>query len=151
MAARAWTKCCRRKNGVAAGSGAIFLLAREAKVHGGKLRYEAPPHKDTLGFWTQKDDWLEWELSVPAAGVFQVQVLHGCGKGSGGAEVEVTVNHQTLTMMVEETGHFQRFVPRMVGSVRFDQAGRHTLAVRAKTKPGAAVMDLRRVVLRAAP
>ena len=88
---------------------------------------------------------------MPSAGVFQVQVLQGCGRGSGGGEVEVTVNGQTLVMTVAETGHFQRFVPRNIGTVRFEKSGRYTLAVRAKTNPGGAVMDLRRVVLRAAP
>ena len=68
-----------------------------------------------------------------------------------GSQVEVSVAGQSLTAKVEETGHFQRFVPRTIGTVRFDKAGPADLAVRAKTKPGNAVMDLRRVVLRAAP
>jgi len=133
------------------GAGAVILHAREAKVHGDKLRYEAPPHKDTLGFWVEKDDWAEWEFDLPKAGVFELEVLQACGKGSGGAEVEFSVQGQTLTMKVAETGHFQRFVPRTLGTVRLAKPGRSTLQVRAKTKPGAAVMDLRRLVLRSAP
>jgi arylsulfatase A-like enzyme len=136
---------------VGPGPGAILLHARDAKVHGGKLRYEPEPHKDTLGFWTQRDDWAEWEFEAPNAGVFDVELLQGCGKGSGGAEVEVTVAGQTLALKVEETGHFQRFVPRPVGTVKLEKPGRYTLAVKARSRPGAAVMDLRRVLLRAAP
>jgi arylsulfatase A len=132
------------------GAGAILLHARDAKVHGSKLRYEDAPQKDTLGFWVQKDDWVEWEFDAHP-GVFEVQLLQACGKGSGGADIEMTVAGQTLTMKVEETGHFQRFVPRTIGTVRLAEAGRFTLSVRARTKPGPAVMDLRRVVLRAAP
>jgi arylsulfatase A-like enzyme len=138
-----------RKSQNSPGSGSIILHARAANIHGNKLRYESQPHKDTLGFWTQRDDWAEWEFPIPAAGVFEVQLLQGCGKG--GAEVDVTVNGQSLTMLVAETGHFQRFVPRTIGTVRFDRSGRNHLSVRAKTNPGGAVMDLRRVVLRAAP
>ncbi len=138
------------KPGVAAGPGAVLLHARDAKVHGAKLHYEPEPHKDTLGFWTQRDDWAEWEFEAPGAGVFEVEVLQGCGKGSGGSEIEVTVHEQTLTFKVEETGHFQRFVPRRIGSVKFEKAGRYTLMLKAKSKPGAAVMDLRSIVLRAA-
>jgi arylsulfatase A len=134
-----------------AGAGAILLLARAAKVHGSKLRYEDVPQKDTLGFWVQKDDWLEWTFDAPHAGTFEVQLLQACGKGSGGAEIEVSVAGATLKMKVEETGHFQRFVPRTIGTVRLTAAGPYTLAVRARTKPGPAVMDLRRVLLRAAP
>jgi arylsulfatase A-like enzyme len=132
------------------GPGAVLLPARTAKVHGNKLRYEAEPSKDTLGFWTDRDDWVEWDFAIPGAGAFEVQLLQGCGKGSGGSVVEVTVNGQALSMTVEETGHFQRFMPRILGTVRFEHPGRYTLSVRAKSKTGGAVMDLRRVVLRAA-
>jgi len=142
----------RRRDGrpvAKGGAGAVVLDARDARVHGTRLRYEPEPHKDTLGYWTEAGDWAEWELEVPGAGSFDVVLLQGCGTGSGGAEVEVTVAGQSLTAKVEETGHFQRFVPRTIGTVRIDTPGRHTLAVRARTKPGPAVMDLRRVVLRA--
>jgi arylsulfatase A-like enzyme len=62
-----------------AGAGAVILHARDAKVHGSKLRFENQPHKDTLGFWVQKDDWAEWTFELPAAGKFEVEVLQGCG------------------------------------------------------------------------
>jgi hypothetical protein len=133
------------------GAGAVMLHARQAKVHGDKLRYESAPQKDTLGFWTQREDWVEWEFEAAAAGVFEVELLQGCGKGSGGAEVEIAVASQTLPLKVEETGHFQRFVPRTAGTVKLEKPGRYTLKVKAKSKPGAAVMDLRRILLRAAP
>jgi arylsulfatase A-like enzyme len=136
--------------GTEPGSGAILLHARDAKVHGSKLRYEAEPHKDTLGFWTQQGDWAEWEFEAANAGTFEVELLQGCGKGSGGAEVEVSIDGQTLSMKVQETGHFQRFIPRSIGTVKLTKPGRYRLKVEAKAKPGAAVMDLRRIVLRAA-
>jgi hypothetical protein len=85
---------------------------------------------------------------LPNAGNFDVEVLQACGKGSGGSEVEFAIKNQALTMKVEETGHFQRFVPRTIGTMTFDGPGMYTLTVRAKTKPGGAVMDLRRVTLK---
>lgn len=131
------------------GAGVVILPAKDAKVHGSKLRFEPQPQKDTLGFWVSKDDWAEWTFTPPHAGTFDVELLQAAGKGSGGAELEVTIGKQTLATKVEETGHFQRFVPRSIGRVTLD-GGPTTLTVRAKTKPGAAVMDLRRIVLRAA-
>jgi len=144
-------KADKKMPGVEPGAGAVLLHARDAKVHGTKLHYERESHKDTLGFWTQADDWAEWEFEAASAGTFEVELLQGCGKGSGGAEVEVTVDGQPLTFKVEETGHFQRFVPRLLGTVKLEKAGRYTLTVKAKSKPGVAVMDVRRVTLRAAP
>jgi arylsulfatase A len=136
---------------VAKGAGAVLLHARDAKVHGSKLRYEPEPHKDTLGFWAQRDDWAEWAFDAPHAGTFEVQALQGCGKGSGGAEVEFAIGEQKLLLKVEETGHFQRFIPRNLGTVKLDKPGSYALTVKALKKPGVAVMDLRRIVLRAAP
>ena len=131
-----------------AGGGALILRARDAKVTGQKLQYEAPAHKDTLGFWVNPADAAEWSLDVPRTGRWAVEVLQGCGKGSGGAEVEIAVDGAALTFKVEETGHFQRFVPRSVGTLALEKGAR-TLTLRAKSKPGPAVMDLRRITLTA--
>ncbi|HXG47678.1 MAG TPA: N-acetylgalactosamine 6-sulfate sulfatase (GALNS), partial [Methylomirabilota bacterium] len=78
---------------------------------------------------------------------FAVEILQGCGRGSGGSEVELAVAGQSLRFVVEETGHFQNFIPREIGRVTIPRAGRHTLTVTPKTKPGPAVMDLRQVKL----
>jgi arylsulfatase A len=137
--------------GAQPGAGAVILHARDAKVYGSKLRYEDAAHKDTLGFWVQKEDWVVWQFDAPHAGIFEIELLQACGKGSGGAQVEVSIAGKRFTMKVVETGHFQRFVPRSIGAVRLMDAGRYTLTVRARSKPGPAVMDLRRVMLRAAP
>ncbi|MFT3878279.1 MAG: hypothetical protein QM703_01305 [Gemmatales bacterium] len=129
------------------GVGVIILPARDAIVHGEKLRLEPEPHKDTIGYWANMNDWVEWKANVLHPGVYAVELLQGAGKNSGGAEIEITIAGQTLKHTVKETGHFQRFVPFTVDTVRLD-AGEHTLTIRAKTKPGFGVMDLRQVVLR---
>jgi hypothetical protein len=139
-----------QKPRVTPAKGDIRLFAKDARVHGTKLRYEPEPQKDVLGYWTEVGDWAEWEFDVPTAGVYEVEVQQGCGKGSGGAEVAVEVGGKSLDFAVEDTGHFQQMILRLVGTTTLD-AGKHRLAVRPKTKPGAAVMDLRRVVLRPAP
>ena len=128
--------------------GTITLPARTATVHGIMLRFEPLPHKNTLGFWVHKDDWAEFEFTVEKAGTFTIEVLQGCGKGSGGAEVELSVGDQKQTFTVKDTGGFQAFEAREVGSFAFEKPGRHTLSMKAKSKPGVAVMDLRQIVLK---
>lgn len=127
--------------------GTIQLPARTAQVHGVQLRYEPLPYKDTLGFWVRVDDWASWEFTVKKPGSFTLSILQGCGKGSGGSEVEFAVAGQSLTTRVEDTGHFQNFKDRQLGTIQLNQPGRFTLTAKAKTKPGLAVMDLRRVTL----
>jgi arylsulfatase A len=146
----AWQPWRRLMNAAAKaepGDGAVILNARDATAHGEKLLYETPPHKDTLGYWVNPNDWAEWSFTAPTAGEYDVEILQGCGDGSGGAEVELRVGDSALTFIVEETGHFQRFVPRQVGTLKLSK-GPQTLTVRAKSKPNAAVMDLRRVTFR---
>ena len=126
--------------------GSVLLHAREATVQGQHLRYEPQPHKDTLGFWTRVEDSAAWEFDLPAPGRFRVEALQGCGKGSGGAEVDFVIGDQRLTMTVQDTGNFQNFIRRELGEVRL-AAGRHTLRVQPRTRPGVAVMDLREVGL----
>jgi arylsulfatase A len=133
---------------IAQGSdGVILLHAKDVVIHGKTVRYEPQPNKNTIGFWKVKEDWVSWDFVVERGGKFEVIALQGCGKGSGGAEVEFSVGKQTLKMVVEDTGHFQNFVPRNIGAVELGK-GTHTLAVKPLTKPGVAVMDLRQVTLK---
>ena len=127
----------------------IRLLARHARTHGRTMRYEPEPFKDTLGYWVDAGDWADWSLDIPKAGVYEVEVLQGCGGGNGGSEVEVRLGGQSLRFTVRETGHFQHFIQVPVGEVTL-AAGPQTLELRPLTKAKAAVMDVRRVVVRPA-
>lgn len=127
--------------------GIVTLPARTADVHGVMLRYEPLPHKNTLGYWVRPDDWASWEFQITRPGKFRLEILQGCGTGSGGSEVEFAIAGETVTVTVQETGGFQEFVRREIGSVRIAEPGRHTLTVKPRKKPGLAVMDLREVRL----
>ncbi len=76
-----------RRPSVTPAKGDIRLLAKDARVHGQTLRYEPQPNKNVLGYWTNADDWADWQFDVPCAGEYEVEVQQGCGPGNGGAEV----------------------------------------------------------------
>ncbi|MBI1839287.1 MAG: sulfatase-like hydrolase/transferase [Verrucomicrobia bacterium] len=129
-------------------SDGVFLLpAHEVTIHGVNVRYEPPAHKNTIGYWTRVEDWVSWEIVAERAGAYAVEVLQGCGKGSGGSEVEVQVGDASARFVVQDTGHFQNFVRRDVGTVQVKE-GRQTVSVRPLSKPGVAVMDLRELRLK---
>ena len=90
---------------------------------------------------------MSWEIVAERAGSYAVEVLQGCGKGSGGSEVEVQVGDASARFVVQDTGHFQNFVRRDVGTIQVKE-GRQTVSVRPRSKPGVAVMDLREVRLK---
>ena len=120
-------------------------------IGGPKLFYETSPQKNTLGYWVRQEDFAAWEFTVNAPGDYMAQVLQGCGKGSGGANVSLQVGSQELQMIVEDTGHFQNFVWKELGMLSFDKPGTYKLTVKPITKPGIAVMDLRQIRLTKTP
>ncbi len=130
-----------------AADGSITLPAARADVYGVMLRFEPLPHKNTLGYWVRPEDTASWEFQVTKPGKFDIEALQGCGTGSGGSEVEFAVGDQKVVMTVQDTGHFQNFVPRKIGSIELKAPGRYTLTVKPLKKPGVAVMDLRQVKL----
>ncbi len=127
--------------------GNVLLPGKTAVIHGVMLRFEPLPHKNTLGFWTRADDWASWDFQIDRPGTFELEILQGCGPGSGGSQVDFSIGDQTVTTTVEPTRGFQDFVARRIGKVQLDRPGRYTLAVKPRSKPGAAVMDLRQVRL----
>ncbi len=125
----------------------IRLHAKDANVHATTMRYEPQSNKNVLGYWTNKDDWAEWIFELSQAGEYEVEVQQGCGRGNGGANVKVEIAGQSLEFTVTDTGHFQNMIQKTIGIVTLPK-GTATLTVKPQSKPGAAVMDLRRVVLR---
>ena len=125
----------------------ILLHARDVIVHGHTVRYEPEPHKNTVGYWMQPADWVRWPFIITTPGSYTVDIEQGCGKGHGGSTVHFTCNDQTFKVVVQDTGHFQNFVTRRIGRLKFDRPGEYTLEVRPQNKTSVAVMDLRSVTL----
>ncbi len=125
----------------------IILPASTGTPHGKKLRYEPEPHKNVLGYWTEVDDWADWELTIPKDGNYEIDVQCGCGLNNGGSVVRLEVSDQSLQWTVRDTGHFQSMIIEEIGTLKLN-AGKYRLAVRPQAKTGAAVMDIRTIVLR---
>ena len=153
--ADAWRAWRKEMNRVVAGRKAILkntsheirLAPSAAATHGKKIQYEPQPQKNVIGYWTESDDWVDWELTIPSDGQYEIEVHCGCGANSGGALVELQVGDASLKWTVRETGHFQSILIENVGTVSL-KSGTTRLAVRPISKPGVAVMDIRLIVLR---
>ncbi len=128
----------------------VLLPAKLATTHGSKLRFEPQPHKNTVGYWADEKDTAEWTFQYDKPGVYDIDILQGCGKGHGGSSVKLQVGEQSLDFVVEETGHFQNFIWRTVGSVTLsaDDAGKKiALKLVPQKKQAGAVMDVRAIRL----
>ena len=129
-----------------ADDGVILCHSKQATVHGTKLQYEHNPKKNTLGFWVNAGDWAHWEFANSVAGDFDIEVMQGCGKEQGGSDVEVRVGGKSFPFVVEDTGHFQNFKPRVIGRVSLAE-GAQRLEIRPVRKAENAVMDVRQIRL----
>lgn len=127
--------------------GVITLRARDGIVHGANLRYEPQPHKNTVGYWSNEQDWAEWHFAVKQPGAYELEILQGCGKGHGGSKVIIETADQKTGFEVQETGHFQNFVWRKLGTVKLAEGADTGLTVRCQQKISGAVMDIRAIRL----
>ena len=128
-------------------NGTIQLAAHQATVTGKKLRYEPQPHKNTVGYWTDPKDTCHWHFFVDKPGKYDVVVFQGCGKGHGGSTVAVLIGKRKLKFTVEDTGHFQNFKDRKIGTVTFEKSATVKLTLKPIKKARVAIMDVRRIRL----
>ncbi len=128
-------------------SGEILLKSGQATTHSVTMRYEPASIKNCLGYWVNPADWADWQFTASRAGAYEVEVWQGCGKGQGGSDVAVEIDDRRFEFVVEETGHFQIFLPRKLGRVWLAAGTPHTLAIKPQKKKAGAVMDIRQVRL----
>ncbi len=127
--------------------GLVVLPAKYAVTHGETLRFEPQPHKNTVGYWSQEKDFAEWHYRLSAAGQYEIDILQGCGKGHGGSKVSLKTESDTLDFEVQETGHFQNFIWRTVGTIELKATERGVVSLIPVHKAAGAVMDVRAVRL----
>ena len=137
----------------ASGDGSVFLPACRAITSGEKVRFEPQTFKNTVGYWTGKQDSATWEFVVERPGTFNMAILQGCGANQGGSTASLSLIHEVETpsvkidFEVQETGHFQNFQWRPLGPVELRHAGRYSLKIEPLAIKKAALMDVRAVHL----
>jgi hypothetical protein len=129
-----------------AADGSITALAKEAVTWSETMRYEDA--KNCLGYWTDAEDFAEWELVVDKPGSYEILVTHGCGDGNAGSEVAVRVAGQEAKFTVQDTGGFQSWKELSVGKIEIKAPGTQFLVIDPLTKTKAAVLDVQKIVLR---
>ncbi len=130
-----------------AADGGITLLAKDATTWSENMRYEPKPEKNCLGYWTEADDFAEWEFEVSKPGKYKVVVSYGCGGGNHGSDVELKLGTQSLKWTTQDTGGFQNWQDAVLGELEISAAGTQRLTIDPVNKVKAAVLDVQKVVL----
>ncbi len=134
------------------GDGSFFMHAHQATTHGAKLRFEPQWFKNTVGYWTNPQDFATWSLKNVATGKYTLAVLQGCGAEQGRSEAAISiVGEDSVVAELEfrtiDTGHFQNFRWHHVGTVVVAESGDYQLRISAIKIAKAALMDVRAIHL----
>jgi len=106
--------------------GSILLPAREARLHGSELQYETGEQRDNIGFWTNPDDWADWEFKVTRPGKFDVTAEVAALER---ASFEVSVGDSATRGEAAATGDYGRFRAVKLGTLHIASPGKVTLGV----------------------
>jgi hypothetical protein len=107
--------------------GSLTLPAREARTHG-EIKYESGEHRDSLGFWTNPNDWADWEFRVTRPG--KVEVFAEVASLEA-ASIEVRTGKERTRAHVPVTGDYGRFEVVKLGTLEVPAGNAIELSLRA--------------------
>jgi putative membrane-bound dehydrogenase-like protein len=129
---------------VKAVDGRLILRATEAEIYGGEIAFEE--HFKNIGMWHGPYDRVEWRVSLPKEGTFDVYLDFACDAGAAGNELTIDGADPALNWKVASTGAWSKYETKTVGTVKLP-AGEARLVIRPTAAPRSALIDLRTVYL----
>ena len=124
-------------------AGEFELKASDAEIKGG-AQLESIDDVQSVGYWTDRDDSLTWQLDVPADGKYTVVAEISCEDDAAGSVVSLG----GASVTVPATGSWHDFKTVAFDGIVELKAGKQTLTLTATSMPHGAVMNLRRIVLK---
>jgi hypothetical protein len=134
--------------------GSIELSPHDATLEGPSLRVERVgvigDVRHNLGYWLDPSATASWPIGigVDQGGEFEVSIEIACKDESAGAEMELVFEPGgALAFTVPATGGWQEYRTLDLGRVTLPW-GSHRAILRAASKPGEAVANVRGITLR---
>jgi alpha-L-fucosidase len=125
--------------------GTVKFDSVEANLHGG-VQYEADRKKRSIGFWTDSDDYVDWEFRLAKPGKFVV--VAEAATQDDGAILTISAGNSQVRINVPKTGDYAKYQKTEVGTLEIP-AGTTKLTVKP-VKDGWKPVNLRSVVLKPA-
>jgi alpha-L-fucosidase len=127
--------------------GSISLTPSLADLQG-TVQEEEKSGQPNLGYWDHAEDWVEWHVKIPEAGLYDVETE--VAAPSDGAELSVALNGAVLSATVPNTGSFDRFEPLRLGRFRIGSGGEYTFKLSPKSASTWKAINLRTVKMKKA-
>lgn len=142
----------------------LTVLNAQDGIASGDIRWSSRhPNASFFENWHDVDDTMAWDIEVQTAGAYDVEVLYTCPPEDVGAGLEVAFKGATQKAVIENAfdpplkdqrdrveraeSYEKDFRPLPMGHMRLDK-GRGKFVLRALSKPGTEVCDVRAVRLR---
>ena len=120
--------------------GLFRLAAGDADHLGEKLQMDETHH----GLSADKSDHGMWNVTVPKAGIYQVEIEYGCEDKSAGSSYAVVAGDEKVSGKVAGTGGWKKFKAEKVGELKLGE-GRQTIRLEASEITDRAAMNLREI------
>jgi arylsulfatase A-like enzyme len=142
---------------------AIQLEAPDARLSGLAYKNSRQGYaNDWIAGWTSTESTVSWEIAVVRAGRYAVSLSYVCEKKDAGSKIRVSAGHASTEAVVRATPirpiplphrdpdqYYRSLVwSKLPAGTLLLEEGRIRLEVRALTKPGEAIMELKHVELR---
>lgn len=128
----------------AGADGSLVLGAGNAELYGKELK--VTPDGKAIGWWTQQDDYVAWQMEVPKAGTYEVWIEWSISDEWADNAFVVEAGDATVKGKIPKTGGFEHFKKEKFGKVDV-KAGRQRLAMRADGPIKGEIADLRAITL----
>lgn len=130
--------------------GSVALLPQAAKLVGDNIRLkkegEGEDAEYSIGFWDNPNASLQWQVAVPKAGKYRVELTYGSGTSDN--DFTFTAGAQKLTGRTVNTGGWDRLKTVQLGEVTLP-AGQNTFALLPPARIAIGLMDFK--ILRLVP
>jgi len=124
--------------------GSVSLPAVQAGLHGDGVRYEQGEGHDNIGYWTNPDDWVNWEFKVKTPGRFEVSAeIAALASGS----FDIAIAGKSIHCAAPQTTTYTDFKRVDLGSIEISAPGLVRLAIHP-IKDGWQPMNIKSIELK---
>ena len=123
----------------------MTFFAADAEVVGAAHFEES---KKAIGFWTGATDTVTWNFRATKPGTYRLTAEIACDKENEGSLASAYFENQERQFVVKSTGGWDQFQTMDLGTITIGKTGETKIVVKARMKPGGAVMNLRSLHLK---
>jgi alpha-L-fucosidase len=129
--------------------GTLVLKAADAELVGQTIKLETKSGgAPNIGFWIDPNDSIQWNVQISQSGKYAVEVEFACAPGSEGSECVLIVDGKEYVGKVEATKGWEDFQVKQGGTIELEKTGLMPFLVKAKSKPGLGVVNLRSITFK---